>query len=105
MATYMTTTAVNSTMTTGTGTSTLTVVVGPVDIHCFEKFCVTIRNNYTAGGLIGLTAQMTNDPELVSSIGWINVPTTTLALNSQIGPTAIMGTTAIENCYRWRSCP
>ncbi len=79
-----------------------TVVIGPVDISCYDKFCIQFKN------LAG-TAALIVEPELAtvtwgtaSSLDFVLANTAIIAAPSALGTAcSTVMTSAVNNVYRW----
>lgn len=87
-----------------TATTTMQVLIGPVDISLFDKFCLQYQNDHTAIGFRDMHVQAS-----IVSAGsavdvaphWVEINTTTLPAPSGLAATASVLTSAVDNCYHW----
>lgn len=92
--------------TASTATSTYTCI-GPIDVSEFDKFCLVYEHNNSAGvSIVHMSVDASVDPSTVSAgtgtaPSWFAVNTATIPVPSALGNTAIVGTSAVDNAYRF----
>jgi hypothetical protein len=88
-----------------TVTAGLPVLIGPIDVSGFDRFCVTFQNSHTAIGFLDLqvraAASVTDGTAADTAPNWVQVNTATLVQPSALGPTATIMTTAVESAFKY----
>lgn len=85
-------------------TSTNSIVLGPVDVSVYEKFCVVAQLQTATAALSEFIVQASITSSATAAGAapeWFNVSTATLPIPSALGITAIAATSAVDNCYHW----
>ncbi len=86
----------SDTLTSASGT----VVIGPVNIEQYDRFCLTFKNLATAAAVVQTdlaTVTMGSTPTL----NWVSANTAIIATPSALGASSVTMTSAINNAYRW----
>lgn len=85
-------------------TATNTVLVGPIDVQHYDKFCVQFQNEHTSISFIDMTAEVafhSAGSPTSAAPNWVAINTSILAVPSALANTAAFISTAVDSCYRW----
>jgi len=87
------------------GTASVSVITKPIDVSGWDKFCLQVLNQNTAIGCLDLVVQATLNETYTSASDsanqWCEVNTAIIAVNENLGPTAVTMTSAVNNVYRY----